>query len=336
MDNTHAPSGSYGWCLIPPTVLARPDLSLREKFLMGRILGLITTTGYCYASNAWLGNQLGISKHTVTHLLTSLVRKGLLTVELMKDHNGQITERRIYPLIQPEEHPRSSLEGVSPKMARGVSPISTIPLAESDERGIVEIGEESIRDKRVEKSVEKKKAGETRSPATIGRCPSSVHSLTTPPSCGHDAPHSSDPSPDSRDTPVVPHSRPPYLPQNVPLDHPVCQVLSRFADHWAAISRQTLDVAIARAVKEIHSRLRTTPLPDLLHLVDLWFNPGLSWVTKAARGAFHTFIQPRAISELKGLKAGLPTTRSSQRPDGHLKPRPHAEWKNVPPGETVL
>lgn len=120
--------------------------------------------------------------------------------------------------------------------------------------------------------------------------------------------------------PTVLSGRPPYLPRNFPLEHPVCQVLSRFADHWAAISRQTLDVAIARAIKEIRGRLQTTPLPALLQLIDLWFNPGLSWVTAAERGSFHTFIQPRAISELKGLKAGLPTTTSSQRAHGHLKP----------------
>lgn len=75
-------------CLIPPTIFAREDLSLREKVLMGRLLGLMTNTGY-------------IKKDTAFHLLTSLVRKNLLSIELIKNSAGQITERRAFPRIDP-------------------------------------------------------------------------------------------------------------------------------------------------------------------------------------------------------------------------------------------
>lgn len=30
-----------------------------------------------------------------------------------------------------------------------------------------------------------------------------------------------------------PPDRPPYLPKQLPLDHPACQVLTKFASHWA-------------------------------------------------------------------------------------------------------
>lgn len=311
-------SKSTGWCLIPPTILARKDLSVREKLLMGRILGLIDTNGYCYASNAWLGAQLDISKHTVTHLLTSLARKGLVSIALIKDDTGQITERRIYPLIQTFDPPFAS-DRVSSESARGVSSKSATPLVGIGERGIVEIGDKRGRDIGVEKR-EKKKAGEPSSP------PAPAQEAVD--RSGKGGPASTALS--EQDAPSV---APPYLPRNFDRDHPVCRVLCRFADRWAAVSGEVLDVSVARAIREIQQRLKTTPLEDLLRLVELWFEPGLLWVSPAERGAFHTFIQPRAVSELKGIKAGLSTAPAGRRERaGYIRPLTHNEWARIPSG----
>jgi len=316
MDNTPEPSDSYGWCLIPPTILARDDLSLRQKLIMGRILGLLGPKGYCYASNNWLGKQLGIAKGTMANLLSALAKQQVVRIEVIRNDNGQVLERRIYP--------------------KEVFTQSGKPIHEIMKRGIHDIVNKRVRDIRVEKSVKKRRADVGGPPATVPLFLSDDHPVVTPSSLGLTSPQQSMLPMEALSAPTVPSGRPPYLPGNFPLEHPVCQVLTRFADYWATISRQTLDVAIARAIKEIRSRLQTTSLPDLLSLVDLWFNPGLSWVTMAERGSFHTFIQPRAISELKGLKAGLPTTTFSQRGNGHLKPRPRADWQHIPPGETIL
>lgn len=81
-----------GWCLIPPWVMAREDLTLMEKILFGRLLGLAKKEGYCGASNHWLGKQLAMKAKTIANTLTSLKEKGLVQTE----YNG--IKRRVYPL----------------------------------------------------------------------------------------------------------------------------------------------------------------------------------------------------------------------------------------------
>jgi len=348
MDNTPLPADSYGWCLIPPTIIAREDLSLREKFLVGRLLGLMTTTGYCYASNAWIGAQLDIKKDTVSHLLTSLVRKNLINVELIKNSAGQIIERRIYPLINPnipaflpsKKIPkRATKKTSSNSTGGGVSYENPIPIGKSNERGIGRMSVYSDRDKSVEKSVSTKE-GETSSPPGF-QAISFTNQAAPLPSPPDLVLHIQSVLPmDLPSAAPVSSNRPPYLPRQLPLDHPACQVLTTFDTLWETLSQQRLDITIPRALKEIRSRLLTTPLPDLLQLVDLWFKPGLSWVTEAERGCFHSFIQPGPISELKGLKAGLstlkPKKRTSAGANGYHKPLTHEEWKKRPSGEYVF
>jgi DNA-binding Lrp family transcriptional regulator len=114
-----------GWCLIPPHIISRDDLSPNEKFLYGRILGLLGVRGYCFASNAWLGKQLGISKKTVANILTSLKEKQLITTEVVYGDNKKIIERRIFVLIIPQ---------------------SGIPIPAIGNTPIPAIGKDSIRD----------------------------------------------------------------------------------------------------------------------------------------------------------------------------------------------
>ena len=86
-----------GWCMIPPWVLARKDLSGEQKLLFGRILGLSDRHGYCWASNAWLGNELGLAPGTVSNMLSRLSELGLVKVELVRKGQKK-TLRRLYPL----------------------------------------------------------------------------------------------------------------------------------------------------------------------------------------------------------------------------------------------
>lgn len=88
-----------GWCLIPAFILSRTDLSLSEKVLYGRILGLADKGGYCFASNAWLGEQIGLAQGTVANMISRMAKKGLLRVEVLRNEKNEVTERRIYPLL---------------------------------------------------------------------------------------------------------------------------------------------------------------------------------------------------------------------------------------------
>ena len=86
---------NLGWCLIPPSVIVRTDLSANEKLLFGRIMGLVGSRGYCFASNEWLGDQMGIKKHSVSIIVSKLSTKGLVNVEVIRE-NGRVVERRIF------------------------------------------------------------------------------------------------------------------------------------------------------------------------------------------------------------------------------------------------
>lgn len=90
-----ASADGASWWLIPPTILARRDLSVHAKALVGQIVGLVSAQGCCGASNAWLGAQLGLSKHTVSQLVGRLAQKGLLDVVVKRDQTGQVTGRVI-------------------------------------------------------------------------------------------------------------------------------------------------------------------------------------------------------------------------------------------------
>ncbi|MCD6422270.1 helix-turn-helix domain-containing protein [bacterium] len=96
-----------GWCLIPPTILASKELNASDKLLLGRIMGLLTEEGYCFASNAWLGKQIGLEKDTIKKKLIRLARAGFVRIEVIRDENGAVVERRIYPQFAPRGSEKS-------------------------------------------------------------------------------------------------------------------------------------------------------------------------------------------------------------------------------------
>lgn len=95
-----------GWCLIPPFIMCREDLSPSQKILYGRVQGLVGKRGYCFATNQWLASQICLKKDTISSLLSDLQDKKLLHIDVIRDDSNQVIERRIYPLYPlPYENP---------------------------------------------------------------------------------------------------------------------------------------------------------------------------------------------------------------------------------------
>lgn len=86
-----------GYCIIPPHILADEELSANEKIIYGRVQGLTKEKGYCFASNTWLAEHVGLSKGTVSNIISKLSDKGYLRRETIRDKNKRIIERRLYP-----------------------------------------------------------------------------------------------------------------------------------------------------------------------------------------------------------------------------------------------
>ena len=91
---------SMGWVLIPPQVMAATDISAGHKIILGKILGLLTSKGYCWASNRWLSENTGFKADTVSKYITDLAEKKYITREIVRDENNKVVERRLFPVYQ--------------------------------------------------------------------------------------------------------------------------------------------------------------------------------------------------------------------------------------------
>ena len=90
-----------GAVYIPPSIMCQENLTLTQKVLWGRIEGLSTKKGYCFASNGWIGEQLGFSKSTVSNNLSILVSLGYIKREIIRNEYNVIQERRLFPVHLP-------------------------------------------------------------------------------------------------------------------------------------------------------------------------------------------------------------------------------------------
>ena len=127
------------WAVIPASVLFSEQLRPNAKLLYGVVTLLQESSGYCYASNRYLGNLFGLQPETITGLLNNLVDAGLIATDVVRDPlTNEVQERRIWtvaqiPSIIPPS-PKNIGEG-SPKKIREASPknLGDPPRKKSDE-----------------------------------------------------------------------------------------------------------------------------------------------------------------------------------------------------------
>ena len=82
--------------LLPPAVRYDKDLGSTAKLLYAEISAMSDVTGFCWASNRYLGALLGLTKRTVTELLTQLEDRGYIMIEILRNEKNEITERRLF------------------------------------------------------------------------------------------------------------------------------------------------------------------------------------------------------------------------------------------------
>ena len=104
---------------IPYDLLARTDLTASEKNLMGLLNSLSAKEGYCYASNAYLGNALGIGVSGIRKCIYKLESMNLIKSVIKRKANNEIESREIrltYPM---------SLQGHTPMSVEGHTSVPT-------------------------------------------------------------------------------------------------------------------------------------------------------------------------------------------------------------------
>ena len=89
---------SCGFVLIPASIMNNKKLTLTQKIVFGRIFGLVVNNkgGCCYASNYWLGKQLGISERAVRKHVRNLIELGLLKRRLVQGNGNGFYKRELY------------------------------------------------------------------------------------------------------------------------------------------------------------------------------------------------------------------------------------------------
>ena len=85
------------YLLLPVPAVDDPRLNDGAVLLLAEIMALANNTGYCYASNAYLRQKRRVSQSTLTSQLGMLKQCGYVKVEIIKNADGSVKERRIYP-----------------------------------------------------------------------------------------------------------------------------------------------------------------------------------------------------------------------------------------------
>ena len=84
------------YSVIPVTVLYNKELKANEKLLYAIITSLACKEGYCFASNKYLAEKLDVNPKTISSWISDLRDKNFIIVELIRNENKQIIQRRIY------------------------------------------------------------------------------------------------------------------------------------------------------------------------------------------------------------------------------------------------
>ena len=102
------------YAVIPATVLFNERLKPNEKLLYALITALSNKEGYCYASNKYLGEKLGVDPVTVSRWITDLRRNNYVFVDIMRNEKKEIIKRKKNPNQQPNR--LKNQEGIDEKV----------------------------------------------------------------------------------------------------------------------------------------------------------------------------------------------------------------------------
>lgn len=87
------------YAILPAEVRYDKELKPIEKLLYAEITALSNKEGYCYASNKYFADIIGVVNETVSRQITKLINKGYVKRKLIYNENSkEIKERRLYPM----------------------------------------------------------------------------------------------------------------------------------------------------------------------------------------------------------------------------------------------
>lgn len=84
------------YSIIPSKILYNKELKANEKLLYAMITSLACKEGYCFATNNYFAEELGVHPKTVSSWISDLRNKNYLKVEIVRKESKQIIQRKIY------------------------------------------------------------------------------------------------------------------------------------------------------------------------------------------------------------------------------------------------
>ena len=84
------------YSVIPATILYNKELKANEKLLYAIITSLACKEGYCFATNKYLAEKLGVNPKTISSWISDLKDRNFIKVEVIRNENKQIIQRKIY------------------------------------------------------------------------------------------------------------------------------------------------------------------------------------------------------------------------------------------------
>ena len=84
------------YSIIPATILYNKELKANEKLLYAIITSLACKEGYCFATNKYFAEKLGVNPKTISSWISDLQKRKFIIVELIRNENKQIIQRKIY------------------------------------------------------------------------------------------------------------------------------------------------------------------------------------------------------------------------------------------------
>lgn len=84
------------YSVIPATVLYNKELKANEKLLYAIITSLACREGYCFATNKYFAKKLDVNPKTISSWISDLNNRNYIKVEVIRNENKQVVQRRIY------------------------------------------------------------------------------------------------------------------------------------------------------------------------------------------------------------------------------------------------
>ena len=84
------------YSIIPATILYNKELKANEKLLYAIITSLAYKEGYCFATNKYLAEKLGVNTKTISSWISDLSKRNFIIVKVIRNENKQIIQRKIY------------------------------------------------------------------------------------------------------------------------------------------------------------------------------------------------------------------------------------------------